>query len=280
MLLLVAPAAVGQAAYGGTVGPAPIELALNSVDDGPLTGVYLYTTIGTPIKLSGTLRRGVLTLTAADAHGRPAATLTIANFTARAARLTGTWRSLATGRPLPLVLGPPASARPGQYELLQAEALPNSYFKLVVAGEPGQDDGRVTAVRRLAKKTNRLVQQLALDCQPRGIYGVAVGDYNFDGRPDFSVFESSYAGPNTSSLYYLADPARKRYVPSGYEGTSLKFDARKRRVYAHNLCCAGTQATRVEYKVLRNKLVEVARHCYRWDEKKDELVEQPARACQ
>jgi hypothetical protein len=275
-----APAAWGQAAYRGTVGSAPIELALNAASGDQLPGVYLYTKIGTPIKLSGQLQQGVLTLTEPDAQGKPAATLTIANFTARATRLTGTWRSLATGRQLPLVLALPPPGRPAQYELLQAEALKDSYFKLVVAGAPDIYDGRVTAVRLLEKKTNRLLQQLAVDCQLHGVYSVEVGDYNFDGLPDFSVFENSYAGPNTSSLYFLYDPAKKRYVASGYEGTSLEFDAKKRRVYEHNSCCAGSQITKVEYKVVRNKLVEVARHCYRWDEKKDELVEQPARTCQ
>ncbi len=283
-LLLAAPAAVGQAAYRGTVGNAPIELALNATEEGELTGVYLYTKIGAPIGLGGTLRRGVLLLTEPDAHGKPAATLTIPAFAARATRLTGTWRSLATGRQLPLVLASrPASegaADGPRYELLQTESLKNSYFQTVLAGEPDNYASRVVAVRVLAKGTNRLVQQVAVDCQSQGLHSVSVGDFNFDGYPDFSVFESSYAGPNTTSLYYLYNPATQRYTPSGFEGTSLEFDAKKRRVYEHNSCCAGSSVTSVEYKVVRNKLVELARHCYRWDDKKEELVERPFSACQ
>lgn len=285
-LVLLAQAAAGQAAYVGTVGAAPIELALNSVNEDPLVGTYIYSKIGTPIKLTGQLKQGVLTLTEPDAHGRPAATLTVPGFAAGAAQLTGTWRSLATGRQLPVALTQRTALTPGAAapwhgrELLQAESLPNGYFRTVLA-KGGEDYyATVSGVTVVEKKTNRVLQQLPLEGQSRGIYSVTVGDFNFDGRPDFSVFESSYAGPNTSSRYYLYDPATKRYLASGYGGTSLEFDAKKRRVYEHNSCCAGSSVTEVEYKVVHNKLVALARHCYRWDEKKQQLVERPFSACQ
>jgi len=271
-----ATTARGQASYVGTVGGAPIELALNDTAEGQLAGVYMYAKFGTPIALGGQLKRGVLTLTEKDARGKAAATLTIPTFTAQVSPLTGTWRSLATGKSLPVTLAVEAS----QGELLQAEALKDCYVKLVLADPLGETDNRVVAVKLFAKKTNRLVQELKVDCESHGIFSVEVGDYNFDGLPDFSVFESSYAGPNTSSLYFLYDPARRRYVDSGYAGTSLEFDAKKRRVYERNSCCAGSSVITVEYKVVRNKLVELARHCYRWDEKRQELVARPASACQ
>jgi hypothetical protein len=286
VLLLLAQAAAGQASYVGTVGTAPIELALNSVSEDPLAGTYIYSKVGTPIKLTGQLKQGVLTLTEPDGHGKPAATFTIPAFAAGAAPLTGTWRSLATGRQLPVVLTQRAAVTPGAAaawrgrEVLQAESLPNCYFRTVLA-KGGEDYyATVSGVTVVEKKTNRVLQQLPLQGQSRGIYSVMVGDFNFDGLPDFSVFESSYAGPNTSSLYFLYDPAKKRYVASGYGGTSLEFDAKKRRVYEHNSCCAGSSVTRVEYKVVHNKLVALARHCYRWDEKKQQLVERPFSACQ
>jgi len=258
----------------GTVGSAAIELALNDTAEGRLSGVYFYLKFGTPIALGGQLKRGVLTLTEQDARGKASATLTIPSFSAGASQLAGTWRSLATGKTLPVALAVASNPR-----LLQMAALKDSYFKLVLAG-PADGAGRVVAVQLLAKKTNRLVQQLAVDCQSQGIHSVQVGDYNFDGRPDFSIFESSYAGPNTSSRYYLYDPAKRQFVNSGYEGTSLEFDEKARRVYERNSCCAGTRVTSAEYKVVRNRLVLVAHHCLRWDEQKQELVERPYSACQ
>jgi hypothetical protein len=272
----LAYAAQGQASYVGTVGSVPVELAVNNTEEGLLTGAYMYSKFGTPIALGGQLKRGVLTLTEQDAWGKASATLTIPGFRVGASQLSGTWRSLATGQHLPVTL----AVAPNPGELLQQAALKDNYFKLVLAGPPGSVDSRVVAVKLLAKKTNRLVQQLAVDCESHGIFSVEVGDYNFDGLSDFSVFESSYAGPNTSSLYFLYDPAKRCYVPSGFEGTSLEFDAKKKRVYEHNSCCAGSSVVTVEYKVVRNKLVELARHCYRWDDKKQQLVARPASACQ
>src|SRR3712207_8121262 len=47
---------------------------------------------------------------------------------------------------------------------------------------------------------------------------------SFDGLVDFSVFESSYAGPNTSSIYILAIPNSEKYVVSDFSGTSLRSE--------------------------------------------------------
>ena len=230
------------------------------------------------------LRQVVLTLTEQAAHGKPAAMLPIPAFTAQATQLTGTWRYLATSRQLPLVLTPlpasgAASGKP-HYELLQVVGFKNSYFRTVLADEPSNVDNRVVDVRLLEKKTNRLVQQFAVDCQSQGPYSVAVSDFNSDDYPDFSVFESSYAGPNTSGRYYLCNTATKRYAPSGFGGTSLEFDAKKHRVYEHNSCCEGSSATTVTYKVVRNRLMLVAQHCYYWDDKRQELVERKFSAYQ
>lgn len=277
LLVLVcgsAQAVLAQASYVGTVGGAPVELAVNDTAEGLLSGVYSYTKFGTPIALGGQLKRGVLTLTEKNARGKPAATLTIPSFEKRANQLAGTWRSLATGKSLPVVL-----TATNCRELLQVATLKDSYFRLVLQGQPGETS-RVVAVKLVAKKTNRLVQQVAVDCQSQGIHSVEVGDYNFDGQPDFSIFESSHAGPNTSSLYYLYAPSTQRYVPSGFEGTSLEFDTKTKRVYERNSCCGGTSVTSAEYKVVHNKLLAVARHCFRLDEKKQEMVERPLSACQ
>ena len=285
--LLFAQVAAGQSVrYAGSVGTAPIELTLMESVNGHIGGVYTYTRFGTPIGLSGTLKQGLLQLTERNSLGKISASLTITDFAATNETATGTWKDLATGRQLPLVLTrlPGGGTEPltasGGHELLQAASLPNTYFKIVLAGNSDDYNGQVTAVRLVEKRTNRLVQELAVASQSHGLNTVQVGDYNFDGHPDFEVFESSYAGPNTSSFYFLYNPLTKRYVDSGFTGTSLEFDARSKRIYETNSCCAGSSVVRNEYKVVRNRMVLVAEHCYRWDDKKQELVERKPSACQ
>lgn len=283
---LFAQVAAGQSVrYTGSVGSAPIELTLMESVDGDIRGVYAYTRFGTPIELSGTLKQGVLRLTERNSLGKNSANLTIMAFAATNETAAGTWKNLATGRQLPLVLtqlpqgGKEPRTASGGHELLQVASLPNTYFKIVLAGNPDDYNGQVTAVRLVEKRTNRLVQELAVVSQSHGLNTVQVGDYNFDGHPDFEVFESSYAGPNTSSFYFLYNPLTKRYVDSGFTGTSLEFDARSKWITETNSCCAGSSVTKAEYKVVRNRMVLVAEHCYRWDDKKQELVERKLSAC-
>jgi hypothetical protein len=73
VFLQLAAMAQGPASYVGTVGNAPIELALNDTAEGLVSGVYFYPKFGTPIALSGQLKRGVLTLTEKDARGKASA---------------------------------------------------------------------------------------------------------------------------------------------------------------------------------------------------------------
>ena len=136
------------------------------------------------------------------------------------------------------------------------------------------------AVKVFEKKTDRLLQTIDVDTQQRGADGVSVGDFNFDGVKDFSLFESSYAGPNTSSLYYLYDPAKKQFFNSGWEGVSFEFDEKKKLVSSTNSCCAGTSVTTATYRVVKNKLVLVSQSCMQYDEKKGDLVKRPIKACQ
>ena len=284
-LLLTRPA-LGQARYTGLVGSAAVDVSLIDYPDSTVEAVYTYTRFNTPIALKGSYKQGILRLVERNERGKATATMTVSGFAPASQTVAGTWKNLATGQQLPLTLTRVLAAEPlpeasaASRELLQVASLPNSYFKVVLTGNPDDSGSQLTAIRLLDKKTNRLVQQVPVDCQSRGLRSVATGDFNFDGYPDFSVFESSYAGPNTSSLYFLYNPATKRYKDSGFAGTSLEFDDRKKRVYEHNSCCAGTSVMNAEYKVVRNRMVLVAQHCYRWDDKKQELVERKPSACQ
>ena len=274
LLLALSGPAWGQASYTGTIGPAAIELTLNDDLANGATGVYLYRRYGVPIALSGTLKGGVLTLTEKDAHGKPAATFRVPGYNPAAPTCAGTWRNLATGQQLPLAL----AAQPGPaQDLLQAASLPKTYFKVTL---PTAEARSLSKVQVLEKGTNRLVQEIALaGCRPMGTNSVSVADYNFDGQPDFAVFEASYAGPNTSSQYFLYDPASRRFVKSSFSGVSLEFDPQKKRVTERNSSGAGTSVTTAEYQVVRNQLVLVAHHCYQYDEKLKKLVEHKWSAC-
>lgn len=299
LLSLTAGTAAGQASYIGKLSGAPIELLVAPLSSG--TGVYLYTKIGTPIILRSDLRHGVLTLTeyAADrllttqsllsTKYKPVATLTIAKFSFDAPVLRGTWRSLATGKQLPLALtlvaGPnDAGTAAAPPTALQNESTPLYYFKTLLTGKASDPATRVGAVQVIEKKTNRVLQQFPVNCRAIGQGSVSVDDYNFDGMPDFSIYEDDherphFAGSNTTSQYFLYDPTTRQFVASDFQGIGLTFDAKKKRVYECTPAPTRLAMTKAEYRVLDNHLVLVAKRCFDWDINKGFVVSEPS-ACQ
>ena len=275
LLLARTLGALSQASYSGTVGTAPVEMVIEADGDGAARAVYVYTRFDTPILLSGRLQSGTLVFTEKNSQGKPSATLTLPGFSPTAPMASGTWKNLATGQTLPLVLTRQsvAGAAPAP-ELLQAAALKNTYFKAGISSAGG------LRIWVYEKKTDRLLQTISVEGQLRGINTVEVGDFNFDGLPEFSVFEQNFAGSNTSRVYFLYAPATRQYVPSGFGGVSLEFDAKAKRIYETNSCCAGSSVQQRVYKVVKNSMVQVVEHCYKWDPKTKKMVERPVSACQ
>jgi len=276
-VLLAVSNVFGQAGYSGFVGESPVTMVTNLYSDGVGSATYVYDKFDEPIRLDGKVVKKKLTFTEKDAKNLTRATLTFENFDAKSAEMNGIWKEAKTGKILDIKLkkdfevGYDAS---GEGELIQSDSLPDRYFKVVVSGD------RASAVKIFEKKTDRLIQKIELDCQQRGADSIFVGDFNFDGITDFSIFESSYAGANTSSLYYLYDPAKKEFFNSEFEGTSLEFDEKKKLITMTNQCCAGSSVTTATYKVVKNKMVLVSESCFRYDEKKGELVKRPIKQCQ
>ena len=268
-----------QASYSGSIGDSPVTFVTNIYSDGVGTAVYVYDKYDEPIRLDdGKVVKNKLSFTEKDAKKMTRATLTFDNYDGKSAQLKGIWKDAKTGKTLDIKLKKDFETDYGSSEVsgefIQGDALPDRYFKVAVKGD------RAVAVKVFEKKTDRLLQTIDVDTEQRGADGVSVGDFNFDGVQDFSIFESSYAGPNTSSLYYLYDPATKNFFNSEYEGTSLEFDEKKKLITETNQCCAGSSITKAIYKVVKNKMVLVSEQCYKWDEKKGELVKRPIKACQ
>ena len=270
----------GQTSYSGFVGESPVTMVTDVYSDGAANATYVYERFDEPIRLEGKLIKKKLTFVEKDAKQLTRATLTFDNFDRKNAEMKGIWRDAKTGKSLDIKLnkdfelGSGAGSESVERELIQSDSFPDWYFRVVIAND------RAVAVKIFEKKTDRLLQKIDLDCQQRGAESISIGDYNFDGIQDFSIFESSYAGANTSSLYYLYDPTTKNFFNSGYEGTSLEFDGKKKLITMTNQCCAGSSVITATYKVVKNKMVLVSERCYKWDEKKGRQVEKPIKQCQ
>lgn len=271
MFLLMSINISAQVGYSGYIDKYAVELVTNIYSDGVARAVYCYTKHDEPIIINGTLKNDKLTLFETGIDKKNTATLTFENFDADNPTLNGIWTDLKTKKQLPIVLT--KDNNEGEREIIQTVSIGSNYFKL------GLSYGNVTAIKIIEKKTDKLVQKINVECQLWGLENISVDDFNFDGIPDFSVFEGSYAGPNTTSLYFLYNPKTKKYFNSGFSGVSLEFNAKTKTIFERNQCCAGSIVTTAEYKVVNNKMVLKKQRCFKWDEKKNELVERPIKEC-
>jgi hypothetical protein len=276
----------GQTTYVGFIDKYPIEFVTDIYSDGDARAFYVYTKFDDPIRINGTLKNGLLKLTEKNGSNKDIATLIFKDFNSKSNNIEGVWKDISSNKELKITLTKSFDIDYGDSlewknrELLQPTSLKNKYFKLIISKEKGRFYASVTGLKIFEKKTDKLIQQINLECQLWGLDNISIDDYNFDGIADFSVFEQSYAGPNTSSLYFLYNRQTNNFFESEFSGTSLEFDSKNKKVYERNQCCAGTSVTTAEYNVVKNKMVLIKEHCFKWDEKKQELVERKMKDCQ
>lgn len=264
--------------YKGFLDKYPITLITNSYSDGAVNAMYVYDNHDTPIGILGNYKNGKLRLTEKDKKDKVTAILEFSNYEPKGIDLTGRWINKTTSKEYTLKLRKVTdfnsydSTTFSDLEILQAESTKTHYFKTIVS-KKDNEMAQVIGLKIFEKKTDKLVQSFKIDCEYRYFNNVYIDDYNFDKIDDFSIFEASYAGPNTSNLYFLYNPKTQKYFLSDYEGTSLEFDSEKKLVYEHNQCCAGSSHMDAVYKIVNNKMVLIQKKCTQYDEKKDDFVE-------
>ena len=170
--------------------------------------------------------------------------MTFEKFNPESDKINGIWEDLKTGKKLIINLSKKADIAEG---IIQNNCIDDKYFRIVT------DYENVSEIKIFQKKSDKMIQKIDVDCRFMGLNSISIGDFNFDGITDFSIFESSYAGPNTSSLYFLYNPKTKKYFESGFSGTSLEFDQKTKRITETNQCCAGSSVTTAEYKVVKKQ---------------------------
>lgn len=261
--------------YRGHIDKYPIHLLTDTYED-RVSAIYFYDKYDTPIIIDGTQKGDSLILI--EEHEKGESKLEFIGFEPDRNEIAGKWISEDGQTIFDIKLTKLVefnsyddTAFEG-LEFMQAESTDDYYFNLIISKEAKRDI-YVTGIRIYEKKTDRLIQELEMECLFREFHNVSIGDYNFDGINDFSVFESYYAGPNTSCIYVLKDPKSEKYFISGISGTSLSFDHEAKLIYEHNQCCAGRMHTNATYKLVDNEMVLIEETCWEYDEEKDDFVE-------
>ncbi len=260
----------GQTNYSGFIDKFPIELFANIESSGNSYGVYVYTVFDEPINLVGKLENEKLIFFEKDAKGNKSASLTFNNFILENNVIKGIWKNLKTEKELKITLSKKIKNSEG---IIQQKSIVDKYFRIIAGNES------VSQIKIFQKKTDKFIQKFDVDCRNSDMYCISTGDFNFDGFTDFSIFETSYAGPNTSSLYFLYNPKTKKFFESGFTGTSLEFDEKRKIITETNQCCAGESIINADYKVVKNKMILIKERCFKWNEKKQAMEEQKPSKC-
>ena len=279
ILIIYSINGIGQTSYSGYLGEFPITLITYHFSDGDTRAYYVYDKFDTPIIINGKLNTEKLRLFELDNKGKVTATFNFPKFKKEDSEITGKWTKTDNSKTYKISLKKDFDISYGDTlewksrELIQSNSTKDHYFKTIITKEKGNFYARISGVEIFEKKTDRLIQTIKLDCQLFGIDNVSVGDYNFDGIQDFSVFEASYAGPNISSIYILRNPNSEKYIVSDFQGTSLEFDSAEKLIYEHNQCCAGRSHMNATYKVVNNKMVLIERKCLEYNDEKEDFIE-------
>jgi hypothetical protein len=269
---IVAIPVCGQTVYSGFIGKAAVEFVVGEInwDSQEVEGVYMYKKYNDPIPLKGRYKKSRLVLDEMDGTGKKYAIISFEDFNQKKSEVNGSWKDLTTKTELAARLNrvydftyyTKNKHEWVDRELLQKASLKNYYFRIAVSNNK---DGfaKANKIKLIEKKTGKIFQEINVDCAYRWMRSIDVGDFNFDGKTDFSIFERSYAGSNTSSLYFLFDPETNKYINSGFVGTSLEFDANLKRVVEKNQDGPGGSVyTENVYKIVNNKMVLLEKHCW------------------
>src|SRR5690606_34859056 len=177
--LLTSVSLFGQSSYSGFIGTYTIELVTYIYSDGDARAIYAYSNYDEPMVINGRLKQGVLTLNEKDSMGQVKATLTFESFDQESNRLEGVWKDLKDALQLPIRLTKNFDMDKGKdiewtgREIIQPVSLGNHYFKLVVSKEKGSFSARVTGLKILEKKTDKLIQKFDVSSQLWGLDNIS-----------------------------------------------------------------------------------------------------------
>jgi hypothetical protein len=121
---------------------------------------------------------------------------------------------------------------------------------------------KVIGVKVYEKVSDILINIFSIESEFIGLNNVSIDDFNFDGKLDFSVFEASYFGRNTTSIYFLKTKSNN-YFKSDFSGVSLQFDSKKGLITEHNNS-NGSFQNKI-FRVKNNRMIFIREECFNYD---------------
>lgn len=253
--------------FNGFVGNSAIELTIHSYSDGNTKGVYAFKKNDNSIELKGNISGDKLVLYDSDTSENRREQFIIPLVDLNRKLVKGVWKDLNSGKELSISL-----TKISQFDLfdetyfshlefMQVESTENHYFRLILSKKK-IDDVKVIGVKVYEKVSDSLINYFSIESEFIGFNNVSIDDFNFDGERDFSVFEASYFGRNTTSIYFLKTKSNN-YFKSDFRGVSLQFDTKKELITEHNNSNGSFQNKL--FRVENNRMIFIREECFSYD---------------
>ncbi|MDR2789619.1 MAG: hypothetical protein LBB59_01355 [Campylobacteraceae bacterium] len=138
-----------------------------------------------------------------------------------------------------------------------------------------EDGGAYEQVLIFEKPSNKLVQRIygeASQSEEKLDLGysmyctgacISVGDYNFDGAGDFSLFYSYSRVGGDYRIYFLYDPKKKEFVLGEFGGANLAFDEKTKTIAQDDSYEINFGAINIYtvFKIVNNKMEKIKESC-------------------
>lgn len=277
---------LSQTSYKGFVDKNPYEMFIDIESNSFATATFVDTDKDEPFSIYGQIENKTLTFIEKDQFENVIFKIEFQDFDIKQKKVNGIWQNYETNEQYKIDFSHIFDLEVDQSnslvnrDIIQSVTTNNHYFKLQIVNDSITSNLYVSAVKIFEKKTDKLIQKLDVKCQFMGLYGFNINDFNFDDELDFSIFEGSYSGANTTSLYFLYNKKTNTYFESGIYGTNLEFDSKSKRIIEYNQCCAGRKRIEITYKLRNNKMILVKKKCFVWDEEAQEIIEKKWKECE
>jgi hypothetical protein len=253
--------------YTGFIGNSATELTIHSYSDGHTQGVYAFKKNDNSIELKGNISGDKLVLYDSDTSENRREQLIIPSVDLNKKSVKGVWKNLNTGKELIISLTKTSQfdlfdeTNFSHLEFMQVKSTENYYFRLILSKKK-TEDVKVIGVKVYEKVSDILINIFSIESEFIGLNNVSIDDFNFDGKLDFSVFEASYFGRNTTSIYFLKTKSNN-YFKSDFSGVSLQFDSKKGLITEHNNS-NGSFQNKI-FRVKNNRMIFIREECFNYD---------------
>lgn len=246
--------------YKGDINGSKVSLFLDDYDK---TGVYIYNKYKVPIPLEIEKNKEKLILKSNDEI------FYFENYDKKKEKIRGKWKKGDKELLVNLEKRLDTDFSLGADKIIEIpmfHSTKNEYFwvKINKDEEGYWSRAFVEEIMIYDKKTRKLLQKIDIKDEEFnnfiGIKSLDIGDYNFDGVIDFSIFGSFFVGPNTISNYFLKNKKNGKYELAGsYSYTSLSFDEKEKKVYSENRDGVG-QYHMITFIVEGNTLIPIEKN--------------------